>query len=260
MARRAASRSELTFPLGAWGRLGNQLFQIASTYGIARAQRRGVIFRRDWPYLPYFSLPDAWFGPRRVTARCSTAIPFINHIPPDYRVYMQDLELWHGHDQEIRRLLSPSAYAVAEATAMQPEVAAMKNKVAIHVRRGDYLNAGARHRPVPLPYYEQAVEEVKSQTSGVQFVVFSDDPDWARKNLPLADAFFVGGNPDWADLTLMALCEHHVCANSTFSWWGAFLADDPQPMYPWMPGVLPEHLHRIYPTNWREIIIEPSTQ
>jgi hypothetical protein len=60
----------------------------------------------------------------------------------------------------------------------------------------------------------------------------------------------VSGNPDWLDLAFMSRCEHHICANSTFSWWGAFLSEDPRPVVPWLHGVLPEGFRRALPQHW----------
>ena len=178
----------------------------------------------------------------------------VSHIPPDFVVYLQDLELWSGRDAEIRRLLAPSGFGLERAFALSPELEAIPAKASVHVRRGDYLRQGPLLRPVPIAYYEQALEHV----AGMQLVVFSDDTSWARRELPVTDAIYVEGNPDWADLILMTRCQQHICANSTFSWWGAFLSGDLEPIYPWMPDVLPDHFRRIYPRSWRRITVEPS--
>jgi hypothetical protein len=128
----------------------------------------------------------------------------------------------------------------------------------VHVRRGDYALSRVRRSPVlPLEYYEEAAELVLSADPATQFVVFSDDIEWCRREFPLREAFYAEGNPDWLDLTLMTRCDHHICANSTFSWWGAFLSSDPSPIIPWLVGVLPEAFRRIHPPHWREIVVEP---
>jgi hypothetical protein len=102
--------------------------------------------------------------------------------------------------------------------------------VSIHVRRSDYLtnpSAEAVHPVCSLDYYAKAIELIKSKISHPKFFVFSDDPDWVRNNLPLERGEFVmvSGNNlrDCEELILMSKCLHQIIANSSFSWWGAWL-------------------------------------
>jgi hypothetical protein len=257
LLRRIARKQELTFHLGTWGRLGNQLFQIAGTYAIACRVGVGVIFRDDWPYRDYFSLSSDLYARRLTMLRCNESWPLAIEIDEAWRVYLQDLGLWDGRRDEIHALLQPSERAVNAAVTRHPDFVDIPNKTAIHVRRGDYL-AGALHQPCPMSYYEQAIDQIRTEDATTQFVVFSDDIEWGRRQLPVADALYISGNPDWLDLTLMARCKHHICANSTFSWWGAFLSDNPSPIVPWLTGVLPETFRRIHPAEWREIEITPD--
>jgi hypothetical protein len=100
----------------------------------------------------------------------------------------------------------------------------------LHVRRGDFvsLNSAARvHGLCSVDYYARAINLVRSRCPGCHFLVFSDDPQWARAELPLdPSAVFVTGNAERPeqDLILMSACGHHIIANSSFSWWGAWLA------------------------------------
>jgi glycosyl transferase family 11 len=253
--RRFAPLSAFTFPLGDYGRLGNQLFQIAGTIGIAGRMNARAVFPRQWGYRKYFSLADELFADRITTARCDQAWPLAIGIDSTARVYLQDLGLWGAGLEATRRLLQPSAFA-QEATARRcAELLALPSKTALHIRRGDYLTDGS-HRPCPPSYYEQAVELIRAEDPSTQLLVFSDEIDWCRRNLALPDAHYVGGNPDWVDLTFMSHCEHHICANSTFSWWGAFLSRNPNPIVPWLIGVT-WPLRMQHPPGWREIEIAP---
>lgn len=117
--------------------------------------------------------------------------------------------------------------------------AAMRSteSVSVHVRRGDYAsspNASAFHGTLPLAYYERAAALVRSLHGEARFFVFSDDLDWARAHLTfIADAHFVDGNEGAAahrDLQLMTLCQHSIIANSSLSWWGAWLGERPRQM------------------------------
>jgi hypothetical protein len=105
--------------------------------------------------------------------------------------------------------------------------------VALHVRRGDYvtLAAAARlHGALSADYYADSVSSMRTLLGAPRFFVFSDDLQWCQAHLPLraAEATFVSHNETdtaWQDLELMSRCRHHVIANSSFSWWGAWLAD-----------------------------------
>jgi hypothetical protein len=108
--------------------------------------------------------------------------------------------------------------------------------VSVHVRRGDYLNPGTAevHGILGEPYYRQAIDRVEAALGeGVDFFVFSDDPAAAEQVLnfvPKSRLNHVRGDPQlpWEDMALMARCQHHVIANSSFSWWGAWLNRSPE--------------------------------
>jgi hypothetical protein len=104
------------------------------------------------------------------------------------------------------------------------------NAVAVHVRRGDYAHdpcTNQLHGTCSLEYYREAARLIASQVSKPHFFIFSDEPDWAQANLELeGPTTFVTQNDlekDYEDLRLMAICRHHIIANSSFSWWGAWL-------------------------------------
>lgn len=106
--------------------------------------------------------------------------------------------------------------------------------VSIHVRRGDLMSdpvAKARGGLCSLEYYARAVEWITQRVKQPHFFVFSDDPEWCVLNLPISHpANYVHHNgPESGpeDLRLMSLCKHHIIANSTFSWWGAWLGHNP---------------------------------
>lgn len=124
---------------------------------------------------------------------------------------------------------APDARNRALAEAMQACVSA-----SVHVRQGDYAAnaATARYHGVcPPDYFHGAARELAERHGVERFFVFSDDPDWAQSNLSLPRpsehiAHNTGRAAHW-DLWLMKQCRHHIIANSSFSWWGAWL--DPRP-------------------------------
>lgn len=105
------------------------------------------------------------------------------------------------------------------------------NAVAIHVRRGDYISnpsANQFHGTCSLEYYSRSIDQIMSNIKNPHFFVFSDEPKWTQDNLKIdAPTTYVVHNPpdkNYEDLRLMSLCSHFIIANSSFSWWGAWLS------------------------------------
>lgn len=106
--------------------------------------------------------------------------------------------------------------------------------VCLHIRRGDYVqnqNTNSIHGTASLDYYYQALKQIQSKHQNPELFVFSDDLDWVRQNLRNDfRTIYVdqnGPEKDFEDLRLMSACKHHIIANSTFSWWGAWLGQRP---------------------------------
>jgi len=124
------------------------------------------------------------------------------------------------------------------------------NSVSIHIRRTDYVDIGVT---LPIDYYDRAVADVCKHISNPHFFVFSDDHKWVEENLSLPyPATFVtenGVKKDYNDIYLMSLCGCHIIANSSFSWWGAWLD--------------PNKNKRVYaPKNWsvKEIVNDTNPE
>lgn len=104
--------------------------------------------------------------------------------------------------------------------------------VSVHIRRGDYVSnpvVNSVHGVCDLDYYQRAVKFLRSylQSEDLHFYVFSDDPEWVKQHMDFGPAStFVSHNnasKNYEDLRLMSACSHHIIANSSFSWWGAWL-------------------------------------
>lgn len=108
-----------------------------------------------------------------------------------------------------------------------------ENSVSIHVRKGDgYATWPEFVGTCPLEYYKKAVSKLQSIEANLKFYVFTDSPDWVRENFGWFDYTLVDWNPcvGWGnhfDMQLMTHCKHNIIANSTYSWWGAWLNPNP---------------------------------
>lgn len=105
------------------------------------------------------------------------------------------------------------------------------NSIGIHIRRGDFIENNKTnqfHGICSMDYYSKSIELMESQVNNPRFFVFSDDITWAKHNISLSSpTHFVDSNDSetgYKDLQLLSSCRHHIIANSSFSWWGAWLA------------------------------------
>ncbi len=140
-------------------------------------------------------------------------------------LYFAPIEPSLRRDFEFRQPLSGANLSLAQ------QIAATEHAASVHVRRGDYLatpKAVAHHGTCSTDYYARAISYLNGKFSGTErYFVFSDDIDWARQHLPLPqDTVFVNhnrGQDSHFDMQLMARCRHNIIANSSFSWWAAWL-------------------------------------
>lgn len=106
------------------------------------------------------------------------------------------------------------------------------NSVSLHIRRGDYVTLeylNKIHGVCSIEYYQQAIKYIAQNVETPHFFVFSDDMDWVKENLKIDYPHtFMDFNQDkgYLDLELMKHCKHNICANSSFSWWGAWLNEN----------------------------------
>lgn len=144
--------------------------------------------------------------------------------------YFQSERYFAAIEQTLRTDLSFTA-PPSQANVRMADRIRGGPSVSLHIRRGDYVSsakARSTHGAPELGYYRRALEEIRTR-SGRDAVVylFSNDPDWVRENMrldaELAPVAINDGRTAYEDLRLMSLCDHHVIANSTFSWWGAWL-------------------------------------
>ncbi len=146
--------------------------------------------------------------------------------------FWQSQKYFERHVQQIRDDFTFRKAPTGQNAAVAAEITSSES-VSVHVRRGDYVsNPVVRefHGLLPLDYYQRAVEVIK-RAMRPHFFVFCDEPAWCRANLDLGGpTTFIEHNSmePVEDLRLMSMCRHHVIANSSFSWWGAWLDARPE--------------------------------
>ena len=242
--------------LGNAGRFGNQMFQLAALIGIAEKNGYDIkipVENTGNPFTFYdlstqqaeptgmelrnpFDIPDEYFAP---FADISSVVdkryqePFFHFknqtldIPDnsDISGYFQSEKYFKHAEEKVRALFTfrPEIQELAKQ-----ELAKVKNdapRVSIHVRRGDYVANSANHTVTGMEYYTEVINKFFSKEP-YRFVVFSDDPEWCKEMFE--GGYIVDINNSYVEMCMMSMCDHHIIANSSFSWWGAWLNSNPK--------------------------------
>jgi len=230
--------------LGNMGRLGNQLFQIAATVALAERHNDKYIFP-PWSYEPYFNLHDCFSDNIEITETYYE--PEFSYLPIPYKPnlnikgFFQSERYFEDQTDIIHHLLTPKiGYGIKY------------NFTSIHVRRGDYLKLTQEYEQLDMSYYKRAMEIIKSKN----YIIFSDDIEWCKQNLKGHNIHYANGSAI-EDLALMASCEHNIIANSSFSWWGAYLNKNPSKIVvapsKWFGPKLPHNTKDLIPHGWIKI-------
>jgi hypothetical protein len=255
------------------GGLGNQLFQWAHGYSLAR--ELGTPLHLDLsfyesqhsPHLSRRSFELGFFqgieiNPWSRDQSLSTDLRVLRepYSPEDINLatvfpasrdfylegYWQCEKYFNAHRPEIMDILSRDL-----PTSLLPRYD-FTDSCALHIRRGDYLSSGGYHPVQPLSYYKKSLDILQPQGN---ILIFSDDIPWCHDNLNFQKMIFMEGNSSIEDLFLMSLCPSIIMANSSFSWWGAWLNSnkDKKIIYPrnWLgdsSAPLPE-----FPPDWRAL-------
>lgn len=206
--------------------MGNQMFMLAAGYAYAIKHKMTFfapkqtiaphIWKTYFPQFPTGKVQPGYFHYKE-TEHYYQEIPFKENIIIEG--YFQSEKYFDHCRQEI-------------IDAFQIHYKKLDGFVSIHVRRGDYLKYPDKHPVITYEYISEAVKFFIEKGYN-SFVVCSDDIPWCRKNLePLklfgAEFSFSHNNEPISDLALMSCCEHNIIANSSFSWWSAWLNQNPE--------------------------------
>jgi hypothetical protein len=249
-----------SFDRGA-GRLGNQMWQLASTVGVALSGGLIPAVPDDWTYRDVFAVPDEWYVPRPILGRLPSVLdttPARSMLAPRWREYLQAFAMWSEHADVVRDVFDLKPAAAAAVDPIVTRVAAghgpipryaLLPRACVHVRRGDNVtNDRGTINCLPVTYYEDAFGAVNGAPDGLWreylMVMFSDDPQYCADVFERDMPTFVQWDGvirmkevmatfntepdvlDWVDLAVMARCEWDafVMSNSTYAWWSAFLS------------------------------------
>jgi hypothetical protein len=228
--------------LGKLGRLGNQLFQIASSIGIAKKYNHKCQLP-PWVYSKYFNweIKETSIEPMEQLKE-----PYFHYcdnlnIPAkgivDLFGYFQSEKYFKDAEKEVRSVLSFNK-KYSEKVYLKYSYALRRNPIAISIRRGDYVD-NPNYELLPIEYYLTALFEHFSDWQNRDIVVFSDDIEYCRLHFSCYYNFYiVGGGFNNTDkrlyfkenesaieqLCLMSMCSDFIISNSTFAWWGAWLS------------------------------------
>ena len=242
--------------LGNLGRLANQMFQYASLKGIARNRGfdfaippREVFGKRDpMVQISELNIYDVFgldkknhvglFPNQVLMERVHTFDEeLFTNCPDDIDIfgYYQTHKYFEHIEDEIREDFAFDPQLVKSCKEFLEYTFVFRDVIALHIRRGDYV-ANPNHPMQSMEYYQRALEMLPD----LDVIVFSDDAAWCKQQeLFSSDRFSISEeNTTDADLCLMSMCQYHVIANSSFSWWGAWLARSKKVIAPknWFGG------------------------
>lgn len=149
--------------------------------------------------------------------------------------YWQSEKYFHDQSEVIRQDFTFAQEPTGKNKQLLEEISSVA-ALSLHVRRGDYAadpQTKEFHGLIPLDYYDQSVKLIvkRAKLKTPRLFVFSDDPGWCQEHLKLDHpTTYVSHNTGlkgFEDMRLMSACSHHIIANSSFSWWGAWLGEKP---------------------------------
>jgi len=216
------------------GGLGNYMFQISAAFAISLRDNKELIcetYDTQVPQKPVQTYENNLFRKVKFTSEHIAHIPYgepkfsfseIPFIEGNMRLYgyFQSEKYFRNYRKEVLELFDLNQEIQEKIQEKYQEVLS-KNPTSLHVRRGDYVWLNDYHANQQVSYYQEATNLIGSEE---HYLIFSDDISWCEENLNfIKNKTFVKDNLDYEDLFLMSFCSNHIIANSSFSWWGAWL-------------------------------------
>lgn len=220
------------------GGLGNQMFQYSA----------GVSALKEYPQFTNLKLDASFYEGQEVkvvkdghTGRNYDLDVFnisyadVEEAPEGSTMlegWFQNIKEFENVSDKIRKEFTFNVDFSEQTKKIEDEIYSKVNPIAIHVRRGDYIynpNCFSYHGVLEKEYYDKSIKMINSHYDNPHFFVFSEDVDWCKQNIKTPNLTIVGSEcndyKDTGHLYLMTKCKSHIIANSSFSWWGAWLGN-----------------------------------
>jgi hypothetical protein len=243
---------------GKVGGLGNNLFKIAAALALAK-ENNVECQLSHWRYDIFENLNFRGIDSNVETVLCNEScfhfspISYIDNIL--IGGYFQSEKHFYKHKDFVLECFETKK-GILEYIKQRYSHIIEGNMVSVHVRRGDYLTNGG-YVVLSEDYYNRAIKAM--QDEGVkEFVFFSDNIEWCKQKFNDQGFYFVEGEVDFVDLFLMSMCKHNIIANSSFSWWGAWLNKNEKKTVispkDWFTGDLEHHsIKDLIPEEWVKV-------
>jgi len=251
--------------LGKMGRIGNQMFQYATLYAIAKQNGYdfGVPYSRvnSSDEFSKFHLPEIF----SLSAKDSSHIPVTkvfqekqHHFDPDVLNisddtdifgYFQTEKYFKKYEKEIKKEFE-FPQKISSFCKLFRKTISNEKVISVHIRRGDYVNQPQNHPTCDKNYYQEAINFFDKKSC---FLIFSDDVQWCMENFS-EKKFNIFQNNHYYSLCMMSMCDGHIIANSSYSWWGAWLGNNKNVVAPkkWFGNSLKhKKIEDIYCNNWK---------
>jgi hypothetical protein len=257
--------------LGNQGRLGNQMFQYSMLIGVANRLKTNIYIENknislfntfdiiNSPEQPQLNKYKNMFIFKESGYHFNNSIlnidkKLVENNIIDFFGYFQSQKYWSKFKEEIFNNFKFKEKVTNKKYKFNTD--SLNEFCAIHVRRGDYLEKQDCHPVQSIDYYRQGIKIINNKFNCKKIIIFSDDISWCKKNFIEFEKnnhiIYSENHSEQEDLYLMTLCKYHIIANSSFSWWGSFLANSKYTICPkvWFGPKLNHNTKDMYLENW----------
>lgn len=224
-----------TISINTMGGLGNTLFQVSVAYSISIRDNMNLLIDTTNHYGSHYGISKYKNNILRNISFSDKSLSYTHYGEQGFNYYeipnfLENTKLI-GHFQSekyfvkyrdsILDLYSPTKDITTKLMELYGEILKNNNTTSLHIRRGDYVGLPNHHPVLPMDYYKNSINYFSDSQI---YLIFSDDIEWCKSNLAfIENKIFVDNLDDYEELYLMSICNNNIIANSTFSWWGAWL-------------------------------------